>query len=219
MPIHERPHIKSEQEAKCEKKKSETRASVETTKIIYEESCVIINSLAHALYYLLTKPKLTRSKLSVPCDVESPSTRGDGASYWGETGIDGPHTSTYTLPAHPRLSWWLMVSVTSTLQSIVGFGCLCRSEPGRGYSAEAGMRHDRGVNMPFNGWQWYQPLSLSTGNLVYSGRGAAGLCIGAVVVLTGMCPAKVSMAKFWLKGLKSNANDVHAANRSGVTHG
>ncbi|KAJ8871634.1 hypothetical protein PR048_027961 [Dryococelus australis] len=34
MPIRERPHIKSAQEAKRETKKSETRASVETTEII-----------------------------------------------------------------------------------------------------------------------------------------------------------------------------------------
>ncbi|KAJ8867567.1 hypothetical protein PR048_031369, partial [Dryococelus australis] len=39
MPICERSHIKSAQEAKREKKKSETRATVETTKIICEDSC------------------------------------------------------------------------------------------------------------------------------------------------------------------------------------
>ncbi|KAJ8878532.1 hypothetical protein PR048_019110 [Dryococelus australis] len=41
MPIHQHPHIKSAQEAKHEKKKSETTATVETTKIIGEESCVM----------------------------------------------------------------------------------------------------------------------------------------------------------------------------------
>ncbi|KAJ8886243.1 hypothetical protein PR048_012452 [Dryococelus australis] len=47
MPIYECPHIKSAQEAKREKKKSETRATVETTKIICEESCVISHISQH----------------------------------------------------------------------------------------------------------------------------------------------------------------------------